>query len=198
MKTRWTLLAAAVAMALPVAARADHDIALEYHFARIQEVSTGGGTSKIELNMPVGGAVTLGTDLSDMIGIAINGSYNRKTETESFTSGGVTTTGETKFDMMAAHGGLRLNLGHGGVVPRVNLLVGATRLHTQGALSITAGGAVFSDTADQSETNFSIQPGFSVDFGGDSLRFRVGGDYRVVFSEGDKLKVLIAHAGIVF
>jgi hypothetical protein len=161
---------AARAQVLPSERHNAADLSIEYGFARI---TNGGG-----VNMPVGAAATLGLNISDSLAIAGDIRWNRKTEE------GVALT------LMSFQAGPRLAFRGEGATPYIQALAGLSR--TSAGLSDS--GFSFS----VSETKFSVMPGVGLDIPiGEQLAFRAGADFRLVFTEHEKEKDILVHAGIV-
>ncbi len=123
------------------------------------------------LNLPIGLATSVGVKLADSVALAGDFRWNHKSEE------GV------GFNLMSFQAGPRFVAGSGGTRFYLQVVAGGTRASAMGS----------------SETKFSLMPGLGVDFAlTDAVAFRVGGDVRFVFLEGEDQKDLLAHAGIVF
>jgi hypothetical protein len=122
------------------------------------------------LNMPLGAAASLGLKLNDAFALAGDIRWNRKSE------------GDETFNLMSFQAGPRF-LFHGDQAsPYIQVLAGGTRASDGG-----------------SETKFSVMPGAGVDIKvSGPIRIRLGADFRLVFTEGEKEKDLMAHGGLVF
>jgi opacity protein-like surface antigen len=161
---------AVTAQTLPGEQHYAADLSLEYNYAK---VTNSGGPG-----MPIGAAAALGYNVSDSLAIAGDVRWNRKTDS------GIT------FTLMSFQGGPRLVFRGEGATPYVQALAGVTRTSagvTESGLSLSA-----------SETKFSVMPGAGVDIKlTEQLSFRLGADFRLIFTEGEKERDILAHAGIV-
>lgn len=139
------------------------------------DLSVGYGFNRITngggLNMPVGLAVSLGGYVNRAFAVVGDVRWNRKSES------GVA------FNLTSFQAGPRLVFHGEGAKFYVQGLAGATRASGEGS----------------SETKFSVMPGIGVDFRlSDSVGLRIGGDFRLIFLEGEDEKDLLAHADLVF
>lgn len=122
------------------------------------------------LNMPLGAAASIGFKLNDAFAIAGDVRWNHKSE------------GDESFNLMSFQAGPRFLFHGDDASPYVQVLAGGTRASDGG-----------------SETKFSVMPGLGVDIKvSDAIRFRLGADFRLIFTEIEKEKDLMAHAGLVF
>jgi hypothetical protein len=93
---------------------------------------------------------------------------------------------DVKLSVHTAMGGLRLSHRRGGASFYVQVLAGAARY------------GVSVQRHSGSTTDFALQPGVGIEFGGQGTRLRIGGDYRKIYVEGDGVTQWRATAAIVF
>jgi len=149
------------------------EIGLGYAYLRDEE---------IDESFPLGGYVDIAGNLNDWLGLV--GEFGASFKT--IDSG----IGDEELDIdlkiYSAMGGFRLNRRGDSANFYVQLLAGAATAKL-----------TFLDETD-SVTDFALQPGVGLEFGGGSTRLRIGGDYRHIFSEGESASQWRATAGIVF
>ena len=93
---------------------------------------------------------------------------------------------DVKLSVHTGMGGLRLSHRGDGANFYVQVLAGAARY----------GVSVQEESG--SSTDFALQPGVGIEFGGQSTRLRIGGDYRKIYTEGDGVTQWRATAAVVF
>ena len=166
-------LGSACVLACPTARAADRpgpDLALEYGFARI---TNGDG-----LDLPLGGAVSLGFPVTERVAVAADVRWNHKSESGA------------SLNVTSFQAGPRITFREGGTGPYLQLLAGA------GRASVGSLGGSFEGAA---ATKFCVMPGVGVDVRlAEHVRLRFGGDFRLTFLEGEDEKDVLAHAGVVF
>jgi len=123
------------------------------------------------LNMPVGLAATFGANVGKSFGVVADVRWNHKSESD------------FSFSLTSFHAGPRFQAQGESATFYAQGLAGATRASGEGS----------------SDTKFSLMPGLGVDIKvSPSVGIRVGGDFRIIFTEGEKEKDLLLHAGVVF
>jgi hypothetical protein len=163
----------AVAVSAPAMAQVTPsvEIGLGYAYMRDEE---------IDESFPLGWYADIAGNVNDWLGLVaeVGGSYKTISE-----------EGFEEFDVDVS----------------VHTLMGGLRLNRRGDsanfyLQVLAGGAkakVSLLDASESVTDFALQPGIGLEFGGNT-RLRIGADYRRIFSEGQGTDEWRATAGIVF
>ena len=151
------------------------EIGVGYQY--LYDKQAGEGTS-----FPAGWVASLTGNVNDWLGLMAEFSGSYKTVTEL----GV----ENKFSVHTFMGGLKFAK----YAPRgaafFQMLAGGAKLKT----SAEAPGA----SLELSTTKFAIQPGIGLDGRlTDHLRVRIGGDYRLIFTDVEKTNEWRAHAGFV-
>jgi opacity protein-like surface antigen len=134
-------------------------------------------------SFPAGWVASLNGNVNDWLGLMAEFSGSYKSERDSGF--------QVKKSVYAFMGGLRFAK----YVPRgaafFQMLAGGARLKA----SAEAPGVSIED----STTKFAIQPGIGLDGRlTDHLRIRIGGDYRLIFTDVEKTNEWRAHAGFVF
>jgi hypothetical protein len=149
------------------------EIGLGYAFLRDDE---------IDEDFPLGWYADIAGNLTSSLGLVaeLGGSY------KTIDSGLGDDTLDVKLSVYTAMGGLRLTHRGDGANFYLQVLAGAAKAKV-----------TFLDESD-SVTDFALQPGVGLEFGtGGSVGFRVGADYRRVFSEGEGVNQWRATAGFV-
>jgi opacity protein-like surface antigen len=175
MRLMLVLLMAVVAAPAMAQVTPSIEVGLGYAYLR-DEGGEGSGDSE---NLPLGWYADIAGNLSDSLGLVaeVSGSY------KTFDSG----DGDLKLSFHSLVAGPRLSRRGDGASFYAQVLAGVTRLKVSG------GGF------DDSTTKFALQPGIGLDFRmSDGLALRIGGDYRLIFFEGEKGKQWRATAGLVF
>lgn len=177
---RLRLLAVLLLLAVGAPAMAQSTPSIEfgagYAYLR-DEGSSGVADSE---NLPLGWYADIAGNLSDSLGLVaeVSGSY------KTFDSGG---PDEFKISFQSLMGGPRLSRRGDGANFYAQVLAGGTRVKVSDPFS------------EDSITKFALQPGVGLDFRvSDGLAVRIGGDYRLIFFEGEKGKQWRATAGLVF
>jgi hypothetical protein len=160
-----------VAVAAPVMAQG-LDIGVGYAFLRDDD---------IEENLPLGWYADISGNISGSLALVgeVGGSY--KTVDDEFDE-----DLDVKLSVHHLMGGVRLSRRGEGANVYLQVLAGGVR-----------GTVKFLDESD-SVTDFALQPGVGIEFGGENTRLRIGADYRRIFSEGESATQWRATAGIVF
>jgi len=160
-----------VAVAAPAMAQGI-DVGVGYAFLRDEE---------IDENLPLGWYADISGNISGSLGLVgeVGGSY--KTVSDEFDE-----DLDIKLSVHHLMGGLRLSRRGEGANAYLQVLAGGVR-----------GTVSFLGESD-SVTDFAIQPGVGIEFGGEGTRLRIGADYRRIFSEGESATQWRATAGIVF
>lgn len=149
------------------------EIGLGYAFLRDDE---------IDEDFPLGWYADIAGNITNSLGLVgeIGGSY------KTLESGIGDETLDVKLSVHTAMGGLRLSHRGDGANFYLQVLAGAARA------TVT-----FLDESD-SITDFALQPGVGLEFGtGGSVGFRIGVDYRRIFSEVEGINQWRATAGFV-
>jgi hypothetical protein len=163
----------ALAAAAPAVAQVTPavEIGLGYAFLRDEE---------IDEDFPLGWYADIAGNLTGSLGLVgeLGGSYKTiQSEVGDF---------DIKLSVHTAMGGLRLTHRGDGANFFVQVLAGAAK------------GKVTVLDASESVTDFALQPGIGLELGtGGSVGFRVGADYRRVFSEDEGVNQWRATAGFV-
>jgi hypothetical protein len=164
----------AVAVSAPAMAQVTPsvEIGLGYAYMRDEE---------IDESFPLGWYADIAGNVNDWLGLVaeVGGSYKTISE-EGFEELDV------DLSVHTAMGGLRFNHRGDGASFYLQVLAGAARASVD-----------FLD-ADESVTDFALQPGVGIEFGGGSTRLRIGADYRRIFSDPESTTEWRATAGIVF
>ena len=160
-----------VAVAAPVMAQG-LDVGVGYAFLRDDD---------IDENLPLGWYADISGNISGSLGLVgeVGGSY--KTVNDEFDE-----DLDVKLSVHHLMGGVRLSRRGEGAKVYAQVLAGGVR-----------GTVKFLDESD-SVTDFALQPGIGIEFGGEGTRLRIGADYRRIFSEGESATQWRATAGIVF
>jgi hypothetical protein len=159
-----------VAVAAPVMAQG-LDVGVGYAFLRDED---------IDENLPLGWYADIAGNISGSLALVgeVGGSY--KTVNDEFEDLDV------KLSVHHLMGGVRLSRRGEGANVYLQVLAGGVR-----------GSVKFLDETD-SVTDFALQPGVGIEFGGEGTKLRIGADYRRIFSEGESATQWRATAGIVF
>jgi len=149
------------------------EVGLGYQFLHDQQLET---------NFPAGWLASLNGNVNDWLGLMaeFSGSYKTVDELGS----------DVKVKVYTFMGGFRFAKYFDRGAAYFQLLGGAARLESSGQVV----GASF----EASTTKFAFQPGIGLDGRlTDHLRVRIGGDYRLIFTDVVKTNEWRAHAGFV-
>ena len=189
MTTRRAILLLAILTGLAGAASAQEypkaEISLGYSY--LYDDSFDG--TDVSGSFPLGWMASVNFNVNSWLGIVADVSGSYKSEN---TVMDINLDEGFDFSVHGLHGGFRIS-GHKSqsATPYVQALAGVTR-GSVGSSVAGVGVAV-------SETDFSFQPGLGVIVRlSDSIGIDLGGDYRMVFSEGVTTNEFRAHGGIVF
>jgi opacity protein-like surface antigen len=175
MRLRLMLVLLIVAVAAPAMAQTPSvEIGVGYSYLRDEE---------IDESLPLGWYADIAGNISDSIGLVGEVGGNYKTISDDDPDLDL----DVKLSVHTAMGGVRLTRRGDGANIYLQVLAGAAR------------GTVKFQGVSESTTDFAVQPGVGIEFRvGDSMRLRIGGDYRKIFSEGEKATQWRATAGLVF
>lgn len=135
----------------------------------------------IDENFPLGWYADIAGNINDSFALVAEVGGNYKTVSE-----GEDEDFDVKLSVHTLMGGPRLSMRGDGANFYLQVLAGGAR-----------GSVSFLGESD-SVTDFALQPGVGIEFGGRGTRLRIGADYRHIFSEGDSASQWRATAAIVF
>lgn len=164
----------AVAVSAPAMAQVTPgvEVALGYSYLRDNE---------IDESFPLGWYADIAGNLSDTLALVGEVGGNYKTVSDD-----VDEELDIKLSVHTLMGGVRLSHRGDGATLFAQVLAGGARASVK-----------FLGESD-SVTDFALQPGVGIEFGGGGTRLRIGADYRKIFSEGESATQWRATAGVVF
>jgi len=166
---KWWVLATIVCLCAPAALADTPKVEIGAGYAFLRD-------QELKESFSLGWVASVAGNLNDWLGVVgeVGGNYGKVVH----------------FDVSVHSfmGGLRFSSRRGAsAVPFFQALAGVAR----SGIDLPRGS--------ESSTDFAIQPGIGVDIeASEKLAFRIGGDYRLIFSEGDKASQFRIHVGIVF